>query len=359
MKHVFSILLFFCWQQSIAQLDTAQSIATITIWKDSAIGAIYNQATQTVAYGKANKKGVYKIYLSDTLGKNETVLTYSGWAEDRQQWAEEWHPSGDYLFCYIEKEEYIKEKRHKRKPVDATPGYGAYTDLWLLKRDGSMAWELRDLPNNFNSGLIHGAISDDGTLFAWSERIKAPKYLDPNLMAGSYVLKVANFTVDSVPKLTNIQTFQPGNIDACNELDGFSKDNSSLSFYSTFETKNLFATPIYTLNLSSGEITKLTTASFAQAATYTPDGKHLVYMTGDQCQIFPLEIQGADWWIMDTDGSNKTRISFMNVKNHPHSVNHYRLAGCISFISSNSFFGGVMTKPLGLVGHTVKVTYPY
>ena len=104
-------------------ISSAQT-AVITLWKDSAIGAIYNKATQTVAYGKKDKKDTYSIFLSDTLGNNEKRLTYSGWRSDRQQWAEEWHPSGQYLFCYIEKAEYVKEQGHKRKPVDAIPGYG-------------------------------------------------------------------------------------------------------------------------------------------------------------------------------------------------------------------------------------------
>ena len=283
------------------------------------------------------------------------MITFSGWRSDRHQWAEEWDPSGNYLFCYVEKPDYVKEKIHKRKPVDAIPGYGAYTDLWLLSRDGKKAWKLVDLPNSYNSGLIHGAISQDGKLFAWSERIKAPKFADMNLAAGSYVIKVADFVFDSIPRFTNIRTFQPGGVDACNELDGISPDKTLISFYSTFETKNIFTTPIYTLNIITGKITRLTTKSFAQAATFTPDGKHLVYMTGDSCDIFPFEVQGADWWIMDVDGSNKRRLTYMNVKNNPQSVNHYRLAGSLSFVSDTVFYGGVMTHPLGLTGYTVKV----
>lgn len=334
-------------------------IATITLWKDSAIGAIYNKATQTVAYGKPDKKGNYKIFLSDTLGKNETPLTYAGWRSDRHQWAEEWHPSGKYLFCYIEKADYAKENGHKRKPADAIPGYGGYTDLWLVMRDGSKAWPLTNLPNNYNRGIIHSAVSQDGKLFAWSERVKAPKFGDMNLAAGSYVIRVADFGFDSlgVPHFTNIRTFQPGGIDACNELDGISSDNTHISFYSTFETKNIFTTPIYTIDLRNGQTKRLTTESFAQAATYTPDGKKLVYMTGAGCDIFPFEIQGADWWIMDTSGTNKQRLTYMNKKNHPQSVNHYRLAGSLSFMSNNSFLGGVMTHPFGLIGYTVKVTF--
>ncbi len=337
--------------------EISEAPSTITLWKDSAIGAIYNKATQSVAYGKKDKKGAYKIFLSDTLGNNEQPLTHAGWKSACHQWAEEWHPSGDYLFCYIEKADYVKEKGHKRKPVDATPGYGAYTDLWLVSRDGSKAWKLLDLPNSYNSGIIHSAISEDGTLFAWSERIKAPKFMDMNMAAGSYVIRVADFVFDSLPRLTNIRTFQPGGVDACNELDGISRDKTTISFYSTFETKNLFATPIYTINIGTGDIRRLTTESFAQAATYSPSGNRLVYMTGHRCDIFPLEVQGADWWIMNTDGTGKQRLTYMNVKNHPQSVNHYRLAGCITFMSDHAFLGGVMTHPLGLTGYTVKVTF--
>lgn len=330
---------------------------TITLWKDSAMGALWNKATLTVAYNKPDKKGNYKIYLSDSMGNNEKPLTWKEWSPDRQQWAEEWHPSGEFIFCYVEKKEYVKEKGHKRKAVDAIPGYGAYTDLWLIRRDGSKAWKLTDLPNNYNSGLIHAAISEDGTMFAWTERIRAPKVTNLRIAAGAYVFRVADFHFDSIPHFTNIRTFKPKNIEASGELDGISKDKTTLSFYSTFETNNLFTTPIYTLNMVTGEIKRLTTESFAQAPAYTPDGKRLVYMTGAGCDIFPFQIQGADWYIMNTDGSNKKRISWMNKKNHKQSVNHYRLAGCISFMHNNTFLGGVMTKPLGLVGHTVKVVF--
>jgi len=142
----------------------------ITVWKDSVIGAIYNQATQTFAYGKKDANGYFKIYLSDTLGNNEQPLTWPGWDPNRHQWAEEWHPSGNYLFCYIEKTPYVSEPNHTRIPDDAVPGYGGYTDIWLIKRDGSQAWQLTNLPNNYDSGVIHGAITDDGTKFAWSEK---------------------------------------------------------------------------------------------------------------------------------------------------------------------------------------------
>ena len=111
------------------------------------------------------------------------------------------------------------------------------------------------------------------------------------------------------------------------------------------------------MDIKSGTIHELTTESFAQAPTFTPDGKSIVYMTGAQCDRFPWQLQGADWWIMQTDGSDKRRLTFMNVRNHVQSVNRFRLAGTVSFISNTSFFGDVMTQSLGLVGKIVKVNF--
>lgn len=349
-----NFILFIYCLIGFASTSLSQS-STITTWKENALGAIWNDSTNTVAFGKKDANGYYKIYLSDSLGNNEQLLNYPGWDSNRHQWAEEWHPSGDYLFCYVEKTEYVTESDHTRIPDDAIPGYGAYTDIWLVKRDGSQAWQLTNLPNDYDNGVIHGAISRDGQLFAWSERILAPNILDMNLAAGAYVMRVADFIDGSTPVLANIRTFQPDSLLAANELESISNDHSTLLFYSTFESQNLFATPIYSLNMNTNTVTKLTSESFAQAPTFSPDGTKIVYMTGAECDIFPFEIQGADWWIMNPNGSNKQRLTRMNVKNDPQSVNHYRLAGSISFINNTSFFGGVMTNPLGLTGNTVKV----
>jgi Tol biopolymer transport system component len=310
-------------------------------------------------YNKKDKEGYYKLFISDSVGNNEVQITFPGWRKDRHQWAEEWHPSGKYIFCYVEKSEYVKEKGHKRKPVDAIPGYGAYTDLWLITRDGKQAWQLINLPNNYKSGIIHSAISPDGKMFGWSERIAAPKFSNMNLAAGAYVLKIADFIFDSIPRFDSIRTFKPGEVLAANELESISIYKTTIAFYSTFESKNLFRTHIYTLNIITGEIKKLTTQSFAQAPTYSLSGNKIIYMTGFECDIFPLQLQGADWWIMNTDGSDKIRLTYMNKWNHKHSVNKYRLAGCISFISENVFLGSIMTKSLGLTGYTVKVEINY
>ncbi len=79
-------------------------------------------------------------------------------------------------------------------------------------------------------------------------------------------------------------------------------------------------------------------------------------MTGAGAGIFPFQLQGADGWIMNVDGSGKRQLTFMNRRGHPQSAGRFRLAGSISFISDREFFGDVLTQSLGLVGKIVRVS---
>lgn len=346
-----------CKKKEVDPNNNGSSYASMEVYKEDAMGVIYNQATNSVAYNKPDPDGTYKIYISNYDGTGEVQLTYPGWGSTRHQWAEEWDPTGQYLYCYVEKPDYVTESDHTRTPSDAIPGYGAYTDLWIIKRDGSQAWQMTNFANDYDKGIIHGAISADGTMFAWTERIQAPVFLDLNLSAGAYIFKVADVSWNPNPVFSNIRTYQPGGELAGGEVESISPSKTDILIYSTFESHNLVATPIYRIDLASGNTTKLTTESFSQAPTYTPNGQRIVYMTGAGCDIFPGQLQGADWWIMDADGGNKKRLTYMNMKNHPQSVNSYRLAGTLSFVNDSTFIGGVMTQSLGLVGYSALVKF--
>ena len=97
--------------------------------------------------------------------------------------------------------------------------------------------------------------------------------------------------------------------------------------------------------------------SFSQAPRFTPDGAGFIYMSGQEADIFSGEVQGADWWFVDSAGQHRQRLTFMNKKGDAESVGHYRLAGVLSFVHDGtlSFYGDVMTQPLGLTGKLVRV----
>jgi hypothetical protein len=335
---------------SPAELEAEQRCTVADFKTDGSIGGRWNAATQTLAYSRPAADGHFQAYLSDANGDFERPLHYASWPTDRHQFVVDWHPAGNYLFVEVEKPD------HPGSSDDAIPGYGAYTDLWLITRDAAQAWKLFDLPNDYDHAITHGASTPDGKRFTFTERVKAPDLLDLNLAAGSYVFNVADFVDGAAPHFANLGTWQPGNVDQGGEVDGFASDDATIAFYSTFVTQDLFTSRIYTWNLATNSILELTHDSFAQAPRYTPDGTRLVYMTGSQADIFPLQLQGADWWSVRPDGTDARRLTFMNKWNSPQSVNQYRLAGVLSFDSNVSFYGDVMTQPLGLTGKIVKVT---
>jgi Tol biopolymer transport system component len=335
--------------EAASSQDCRAPTTVVDFGNDGRIGAKWNAATKTVAYGRTEKDGQFHTFISDGDGRNERRVAFAAWRDDRHQFPAAWHPSGKYLVMLVEK------NRHEGSSVHAIPGYGAYTDYWLVTRDGSQAWKLYELPDGYDHAITHAAFSPDGSKFVWTERVKAPRLLDLNLFAGAYVFNVSDFVATPQPHLANTRHIVPGGVDQGGEIESIAGDNKTIAFYSTYVTKNLFASRIYTMDIESGAIRELTTESFAQAPTFTPDGKSIVYMTGAQADIFPLQLQGADWWIMNADGSNKRRLTFMNIRDHEQSVNRFRLAGSLSFTSDTSFFGDVMTQSLGLVGKIVKV----
>ncbi len=330
--------------------EACNAPVTITDFgNDGRIGNKWNAATKTLAFGRPQPDGHFHTFLASGDGSNERRIAFASWREDRHQFPAAWHPSGAYLAMLVEKNE------HDGSSVDAIPGYGAYTDYWLVTPDGSQAWKLYDLPAGSDHAITHAAFSPDGTKFVWTERVGAPKPFDFNLFAGSYVFNVSEFVATPVPHLANTRRVLPGGVEQGGEVESIAADNKTIAFYSTYVTKNLFASRIYTMNVETGVISELTTESWAQVPTFTPDGKSIVYSTGAGADIFFGQLQGADLWIMNADGSNKRRLTFMNVSGNAQSVNQFRLAGSTSFTSDTAFFADVLTQSLGLVGKIVKV----
>jgi hypothetical protein len=99
----------------------------------------------------------------------------------------------------------------------------------------------------------------------------------------------------------------------------------------------------------------LTTESFAQAPTFTADGKRILYMTAADADVKPAKVIGADWWIMDLDGGNKQRLTYLSVQGSSQSNGGRQLAGSLTVLDDHTFYGDVLTKIFGLVGHIVKV----
>ena len=139
------------------------------------------------------------------------------------------------------------------------------------------------------------------------------------------------------------------------EIESIAGDNRTIAFYSTYVSKNLFASRIYTMDIESGAIKELTTESFAQAPTFTPDGKSIVYMTGAGADIFPLPAAGRR--LVDHERRRQRQAApDVHERARPSALGEPLPSRRLALVRQrHEFFGDVMTQSLGLVGKIVRV----
>jgi Tol biopolymer transport system component len=166
------------------------------------------------------------------------------------------------------------------------------------------------------------------------------------------VIKTADFSWgnDSVPLLSNVKTIEP-NGDGFYECYGFSPDDSQLIFCSSMGEKSVWTQQIYLVDTSGKNLKKLTEEGYNEHGVFNPKGDKIVWM----CNLGNKN-KGTDWWMMNTDGSDKHRITFFNDKGSSQYEGHARWAGLVSFAPDGKrFVGGVQLSLITQEGKIVIV----
>ncbi|MBX7093996.1 MAG: hypothetical protein K1X56_04690 [Flavobacteriales bacterium] len=281
----------------------------------------------------AKKPGYYEIHTVNKDGSADSCISCIAEVPQRHNGCATWHPSGDYILFLAEKE------IHPRGSVDALPGFGAFTDIYLMRADGKKAWKLTDIPNDYDHGIIAPRLSSDGKKMVWVERKKRPQPLRGSFF-GLWVIKVGDLHWENgTPQLKNIKIFEPGG-DAFYETYGFSPDGKRILFCSTMHQKKWYYAQIFTIDAESGkDVRQLTDQDYNEHALYSPDGKYIIWMTNH------FGTRGCDWWIMRSDGTGKQPLTYFNVKSNPQYMGKQVWAGAGFFnADGNSFFGSVQLR---------------
>ena len=86
---------------------------------------------------------------------------------------------------------------------------------------------------------------------------------------------------------------------------------------------------------------RLTNEGYNEHAHISPDGKYIVWMSsvgnGDTHDYYKV---GTDYWIMNIDGSNKQRLTFLNKPDHPHFRGRYAVVADFDWDPSSSAANG-------------------
>jgi hypothetical protein len=311
-------------RQAATRPEPASLVRRITVLKEG--GARLDWVDDKIAFDMLGPDHFFGVYSMKPDGTDVRCLTCNHPDLPRRNIGQPaWHPSGRYLVFQVEK------AQHQRVLMShqVTPGAGRLNDLWILDLDTNRATIVREVANAAGEGTLHPHFSSDGRRLSWSEMQGKGK---------GWALMVADFLVDrGKPRLENVHAYVPGGR-GFYENHGFSPDGTRLIFTSEFEAK-LHIPDIYLMDLRTEKLTRLTHQGYNEHAIYSPDGRHIAWMTtvGNRGGIGGA---GTDYWIMDSDGGNKRRLTHFNEKGYPEYVGRKVIVADLSWRPDGTAFAG-------------------
>jgi Tol biopolymer transport system component len=340
--------LFFTLILSLSIFFSAENppLVKITKFRTTGLDCSWDpDGSDKIVYSMKGKDGFYDLYLSDMNGTFDTCLTAnSKILPNKHICCPSWFPNGKWIVFLAEKE------KHDGSSTDALPGFGAYCDIWMMSADAKKIYKLVDIPNDYDHGVILPKISPDGKHIEWTNRVVRPKIMNPKQQAGYWSINYADFDFgkDSIPEVKNVRVYQPG--DTCfHECYGFSPDGNKLVFCSDYKTNNFLLENIFTIDTDGKNLTQLTDGDYNEHSVYTPDGKHIVWMSNKDNKN-----HGTDWWMMNADGTNKVRLTYFNDKKNSMYAGKAIWTGLVSFSpDGKKFIGGVQKSLITQEGYIV------
>ncbi len=305
--------------------STKEISDNLSFVKENGYRVSWSHSTNRIAFDQKQTDGYYDVYLMNPDGTNEQCLTDYPTLPKGHKGCADWHPTGEYIVFSCQKDHYFG--RHipiLKQWLNnlAIPGEGLNCDLWLTNADGTMFWQLTDLPTKTRffdrqpyTGVLHPHFSHDGSKLLWSERIDSA-----DNKWGEWTLNIADFVISNgQPHLENITICQPGHTPCFYESHGFSPDDSSIIFSGNLQKdQDENHLDIYTLDLQTDELNRLTTEpnEWDEHAHYSPDGKHIIWMSSNGYSMNTKRdwwnYLKTEYWMMNPDGSNKTQLTFYN-----------------------------------------------
>jgi hypothetical protein len=340
-----SLLLVF-----ICSALSAQEVK-VSVFRRQGEGIAFSPDGKKLVYDMKGAKPneYYEMHIADTNGTNDTCISaLNPDIPHRHTGSPDWHPSGKYIIFVAE------QAVHPGGSVPAIPGFGAYSDIWVMTRNYKHAYKLTNIPSDNNHGIIGPHFSHDGKHVVWVERKLAPNVAKKGRFFGLWVIKTADFVIESgIPKLVNEKSFEPGG-DAFYETYGFTADDKRIIFCSNMGVRFWWSCGIYTIDATTGAyLKKLTTNDYNEHALCSPDGKWIIWMTNTM-----VTKQGTDWWMMRPDGSFKQRLTYFNEPGNPEYNGHKRWAGLVNFSPDyKHFVGGVQNSLLKQEGTLYKADF--
>ncbi len=315
---------------SATQDSTACAVAKLEKSELNGI-KIFSPNGDTYILNKEDGSGVPQIYSGKKDSQELTCITCSqtsgGPAPQRAKMQPTWHPSGQWIFLAVERDQYSAPAflADNRAYIEGQLQNGIWTDMWAVTPDGKN-WNKM---TNFQSGVTGvadgytgPAITPDGKKVVWSQ------IADGNIFAywpfGRWELTMVDFSVvDGRPTFTNKKNITPSGMN-WNEPGNFSSDNATLLFTGSTE-KDAQGMDQYLLNIKTGRLKNLTNSPtvWDEHGMFSPNGKKIFFMSAypyrsDANASKVLTIK-TEFMLMNSDGSNLRQLTHFKTPGYEES----------------------------------------
>jgi len=259
-------------------------------------------------------KNCFEVFLMNADGSNQHRITGNNVPKEilgKHKGKATFHPNGKYLLIGSENE----NGDHGLKTI---PGIGDNYDLWIIDLEKNIYTRLTRLPAN--SAIQYPRFSNDGKKLMWSQRYSKPKgalFRKKNEF-GFWKIMIADFIeTDKGPEMKNIIDLEPGG-KGYYEPHGFSQDKETIIFSGSIGSeKSQINFDIFTFNLTTKKLTNLTCSDniHDEMSIFSPDGKKIALMSGTFVGWWPEFGYKTDLYLMNSDGSNRLRLTNFNDPN--------------------------------------------
>ena len=215
---------------------------------DGRIGAKWNAATRTVAYGRtAEGRPLPRLHRRRRRRQRAARRLRRPGATTATSSRRRGIRAARCWRCWSSRTSTSAARSTRSRATAPTPTTGSSAAT------AARAWKIYALPEGYDHAITHAAFSPDGSKFVWTERVKAPRFWDLNLFAGAYVFKVADFV--AAPRAAPGERAQPparatssraARSNRSPPTTGRSRSTAPIV------SKNLFASRIYTMDIESG-----------------------------------------------------------------------------------------------------------
>jgi len=278
---------------------------------------------------KEDNNGVFQIYIGNTGDSELTCISnfdapgnagglLRSW-DERHKVMVQWHASGDFIICGVEKEFY---NELAFTPDDLLLGWiqsGLWLDIWALKPDGSEWFLLAPLVK----GMTGPAFTPDGSTAVYAD---AEDGSDLTVdVFGKWRFRQVDFVIESgVPSFKNSEDISP---DGARWLEpgNFGPEGRLLLFNSDIGMENAEGQDQYILDITNGEVTNLTNSPevWDEHGVFSKNGEKILFMSSypyrdDPDSYKTLSIK-TEFMIMNKDGSEMEQLTHFKESGFPES----------------------------------------